>query len=1335
MKSFLPQTRFSGMVVAIALFLVLILAFFTVYTSHENEQRTIKRGFVTLTQNAFSIKNRINSLSVLAKNKQRIPENLAYNQWVKSYSLIIDTAGKVSIANGSPTHPVKFNNVSTNDSLISSNALFSDILDDSFFDEYIVFKDSLLFYKSFETDPELLGGNYIETFKKSLYIPANFNIFKRSSDSAIFSGGWNSGFISKIDLGYNQYYLFVYPLQVNNHHWYVGGLLTNHNYQIKKRHIESWILILIGTLLIFTLFSFQFVKLLMLSKTERVKTSDLVVLCFSISGVAYVVTLLMLNFFSRQILIDNSEVRLQALNDSIKHSFTTELKLTYRAIESYEDGRHNWNDPLKPHTHILTSGELSRLVKDTAAIRRNPYIKSLFLASPNIKTEANKSLYMITPWEKDASSRIAYRQYYQKKDEWLLPDTFGDVRFRLESVYSNTNGEVLAVMAKPARYSADTVFGASSPLYSLMNTTLSPGFEFRIIGEDGKIWFHNDKRKNNQDNFLDECGYGRLLREAIHNRVEVYTTVKISEKDYQCYISPIGKLPLYLVTLCDSAEQNTFLSHVNYIFLIFILLGLVWGLVAATVFYYEKMGKYTRGSLDEDDEPGVVWLLPDTRKNHRYVILFILNIVLALFIAIPRFSKELTTIHLFCILFSAFSACAVYTYLLLKPFKKRSLPIVFSAVIVLCNVIYLVALPNFVSFFAIEMAALLFFGLVVVVVSKALRLGTPGEPEGVLKKNIPAIINKFQAKYLKPTEDPYIPYLCFVFSWIVSTCILPAFILFRTTVNEEVELTTKKNQIELAQKIEKKYLEIDSFYIKHIYPAENPTEYPYIDSIKDQLKQKGNYWLDFGTVSLTYFNKPDTHHIDRRSDSVYLALSRRMRETKKEEDIRTLQMLYDTAQSPLWQWNGGHLSKPSSDTLTLYYTSKQRNPDRLLSKVGLQIQSVLTNQKTNIYNSFDHYFLPLVVVMLLFLFLLILLLKALVKNIFVLRSYSDLNVISSSKSMMEGGNLFLINSIHQPFIKQSLTAYSIVQFEKLSIKTSGKKHLIQMNNIPDNGETWTQSLDTLEEIIENSNHQIVVVSCFTPVQIKAMIDELIITAPDNETRTAFKNVKRRLLSLFSLFTVYFYQDDDNDKEFADFLDKCLQMAPSGMDKIALKDYLSHELKFAFGFIEKREWVHQVLCSHDALQELRLNLYQLFMPYYQHIWENCTVNEKFILFDMAMDTMVNAKNRDDIRNLIGKGILTVEGKLDFVSKCFKRYVLELTNTDEFRTLEMAMKRAGGWSKVKGPIYIIFVILVVFVFFTQQDIFSGVYGAIISIAGLIGALLKFGSGNKESGESDQ
>jgi hypothetical protein len=187
-------------------------------------------------------------------------------------------------------------------------------------------------------------------------------------------------------------------------------------------------------------------------------------------------------------------------------------------------------------------------------------------------------------------------------------------------------------------------------MHSLINTVLPPGFEFRLVGKDGLVWFHSDPRKNSRENFLDECDYNSEIQEAIHNRVSALVPLQISPTSYRTYISPIGTIPLYLVTISDTREQNEFLSHINYMILVFVLIGIFCALVSTAIFYYEQLGIAFGGRMLNDAEPGLIWLLPDLRKNGRYMVLFGLNMFLGLLILIPVFFVRITVLHFLFIL-------------------------------------------------------------------------------------------------------------------------------------------------------------------------------------------------------------------------------------------------------------------------------------------------------------------------------------------------------------------------------------------------------------------------------------------------------------------------------------------------------------------------------------------------------------------------------------------------------------------------------------------------------------------------------------------------------------
>jgi hypothetical protein len=1276
-----PKTRFSGLLIIIVLFLILIIGSYTMVSRYSNEQKLIKRGFVTLQRNAGSIKGKLRIFSIknynfikgsikndslaLAQKKDSLHNKLyaasSRNKIVENIKRDSDKLSQKK-AHFKELKPISYSDggivvyfedqksqshqdLIVDDTLTINNGFFSDILDRDFFDDYVIFDSEQIFYKSF--DAEIDQKNFLGVLKKNIYLPATYKIFTGKKDSSLLLSSWNSGFISKTIINYKRYFQFIYPVKINNSTWYIGGLLSNQHYLEKKRHVETWVLIFVGILLIFTLFSFQFLKLFLLSKTERINTSDIVYISFSIAGIACIVSLLVLNINSTFSIRNNSKRQLKNISKTINDKFITELNLMYRLVESYEKSSKE-----NKEEYLLSNAQWSDADSGLRkAINNYACFTNLFCSDKGMAE------FILSTSKKVTSPKISYRQYYRKKDEWILPGANPEKRFRLESIYSNLSGEVQVVLSKPANNGSSWVYCVATPMYSVMNTVLPPGYEFRIIGKDGTVWFHNNKKKNNRENFLDECDHNNEILESIHNRVSASISLKISLKNYRSHISPIGTLPLYLVTLSDTKQQNDFFSHINYILFVFILLAIFLALVSTCLFYYEKLNSTTDHTKYNDYEPGLIWLLPDTRKNTKYLILTGLNILVGAFISLSFLFRGITVIHIILITFTAYSVCFISYYYLLKSHEKeafkKSVIILYTIVFLLSNIIYCTSLKNYYLFLILESLAILLI-YYILFKSKEIKFS-----------KIPG--------FLKLKTDAYIPYTLFITSWMVISCVLPTILLFRTAGKEEIELLTKENQIDIAARIERKNLDIDSLFTTFVKKEKTINLHPdtikaakfNLDSIKFSLKRKGNYLLSGFSVdtipaTINLFN-PDMGRGDR-----YIRLNRYLRQMFRKEDVRSFQMLNNIGLDKTWYWKGGYLSSSGSDYLVFYYKSKQKNAAGLYESREIKISSFLPEQK-RLYKS--HNFGSIIYHSLTFLAIIIfiyLIIFQIVKNVFILHDHYENNKIKIS-AIPKNGLIYLISNIGQDNIKTSFhKTHTLVSLDNSDAIGSLNKIMISFNPYPEKIIEWIPLFKILEKRLETNSVNIILISSYSPQQTMNLLDDIFQKA-SSEMKDKLSDLRIRLVKLFSKFKVYFLEND----------------------------------KF--------------------IQEVSGNEYQ-------YLWEKCTLSEKFILSDLSLDGLVNAKNKDDIKNLIGKGILEVQGKLKFINRGFEKYIMELAGTEEFKYLDKNSKRSDGWNRVKLPIYIIFGAVVLFFFFTQQEIISTISAAILSLTGLIGSLLKFGTSAK-------
>jgi hypothetical protein len=308
---------------------------------------------------------------------------------------------------------------------------------------------------------------------------------------------------------------------------------------------------------------------------------------------------------------------------------------------------------------------------------------------------------------------------------------------------------------------------------------------------------------------------------------------------------------------------------------------------------------------------------------------------------------------------------------------------------------------------------------------------------------------------------------------------------------------------------------------------------------------------------------------------------------------------------------------------------------------------------------------------------------------FILEKPKELNLFPNEKHISEFSRLFLINLSDQDAIvkladidfktETETPSYLVCSPEDIPMDNEINL-IIYFNSIPLTCNDWYGLLNKLKFVVEGECNEIIFLSYFTPDQLNEMIEEQMLIANPVRDRTALADIKRQFFHQLCKFETYFYKNES---------------------------HLEHEKEN---------------CIKSSILQ------------YQSLWEKCTLSEKFILFDFASDDLVNTKNKRNILSLIGKGILKVNGKLDFTDERFRQYIVEIANTSPLLEMEITSKRRGGWNKIKGPIYLMLVIIVVFFLFTMQDIISGVTGVIVSIIGLAGALLRFIPAPKDNRDSN-
>ena len=142
----------------------------------------------------------------------------------------------------------------------------------------------------------------------------------------------------------------------------------------------------------------------------------------------------------------------------------------------------------------------------------------------------------------------------------------------------------------------------------------------------------------------------------------------------------------------------------------------------------------------------------------------------------------------------------------------------------------------------------------------------------------------------------------------------------------------------------------------------------------------------------------------------------------------------------------------------------------------------------------------------------------------------------------------------------------------------------------------------------------------------------------------------------------------------------------------------------------------------TIEELSDKVKSLAYTYYASIWSSCSKDERFLIYDLAEDGLVNIKNDEVIVQLIYKGIFIQRRTLSIMNRSFRNFVLSYVNPTEVLEMRKETLSHGTWSRVKGPIIFILCIAILFLLYTQKGFSTQIMAFLSTIAAGIPLILK-------------
>jgi len=232
-------------------------------------------------------------------------------------------------------------------------------------------------------------------------------------------------------------------------------------------------------------------------------------------------------------------------------------------------------------------------------------------------------------------------------------------------------------------------------------------------------------------------------------------------------------------------------------------------------------------------------------------------------------------------------------------------------------------------------------------------------------------------------------------------------------------------------------------------------------------------------------------------------------------------------------------------------------------------------------------------------------------------------------------------------------------------------------------------IDKLKKQVYDSNNplkKVILISIFSPKEVIAAYDE--------NDKKEMELVTKYLNILGDFATAYFrlrYNDVDADHENLPVISQLLDINSEDTD-----------------------------CDNE---DKVLNVQDRAQLYYYATWNSMEKGEQLLIYDLVTDGLVNYRNLYVIYNLMSRGILTYRnGTLELFNKSFANFVLTIVDKERSFNYDSDAKRSGSWSNLKMPFLMIIGAILVFIFLTQQKLFSDLFGWFTAAIALIPVITK-------------
>ncbi|MCE7066961.1 cache domain-containing protein [Dyadobacter sp. CY326] len=1304
MKSLLPSKEQIPLFMTLAAVLTLGAGYYFVYLPN-NEQQIEKWKFRTLQNIGKNVHEkilngqallqtyldndslkkhgitRLNANLVLLRNNSNLPIDTITNLSLTKSDTIarkprisINEEDKLILMR---TAPVRYTSrpVRTDTMQISLTYDFESfikpLLPQKVFDQYIVIGAKKVLYESF------LSG--LENSQDSLLLE------KRHITSAT---------IMDKTFGGEDYKLFLQPVNYENTRLIVIGLLSAEHYDDGRTKLPPQLILLL--ILIFTgiLITFPIIKLYQLTNDDRLTTSD------ALSCTVVCMLMISLLFFT---LLKYRSLTLHAgandpkkvLASNISTAFLQEIKRntaklveldcfmtddSTRRVNLFNLGNKAPYDVQRVALSNENSREINRLT-DSVSLDRIFWMD-----------QTGKERYF---WKSD-SLRVHFpgkfdkRTYFKevKRQQGNDIDVPGASVVYVDQVVSWVSNAFITAIAIDSKVNGIKAVAMSFYVSSLNQVKVPPGYQFAMIDRDGKVLYHSDKSKNLNENLFLEVSDPENLRKFIRTGQSQPFTSNYFGQQFDMRIEAVGQeLPYYIVIMDRRSFQDardidvysfTFSMQV-------LLLALVLMQMLILFFATARRSKVKAQAFDTS------WLSPKESSHQVYLIATLFNVIVFLAAAI---SPSSSVIGRFFILMISVSTTPVFLNILMaekylagepdiSKVKRRAARL--SGIVpLLVNIMAYVKLQEaYINFLLFEFLAIVL-------------------PAVLLWVYYKKQLNRQTSKNAFAGKNFGLSFTGLVFSWMLVANGLPIIVFFTAVYNYDQHLIARYKQLELAHNTIQEYNRDKGDRQEAAKaPLSDAEDALIVDSLGSAFYRDALWVKDARVRPDTILKHADTTSAD---DKTTVAILKSFHIYDGDEDVHKMDLNHDHAFDFSYVFSNLMKQVNAQSDQTDTYLKLQNRPNVLhiwSANLNFTLPSLVEWRGAFIWVTFT-----------LFLVGLFFLVYNLINRIFALKlpvtddweTFDNELILNenatnhtfiialpgsekntSLESLIEqhrvGGKELIMLDLSTIPPKNALAGADKSWNDQLEEACSNKYALILLNHFEYNfRDPYTSSvkLAAIEKILHKTTEsRIIILSTIRPATLIAVMSE-------PEAMEVDKHSVEKWQYLMGRFRI-----------------------------------VIHKLLY------KEEWRKPAAVYDEAQQDsLTFKSQTSSYHYYFSVWQSLSREEKFLLYDLAEDGLVNATDKNTLCLLINKGVVHREdGAIRLFSQGFRSFILSGIGTAETEKIMEKVNDNRNWNKIKMPLALISLAILAFILSSQHETSTKLITSLGALAAVIPTIINF------------